>query len=224
MKKLLSILVMVLCALSISAQGYVTKFLGIPVDGTKTEMINKLKAKGFVYNAKDDLLSGEFNGKRSFVRVVTRDNKVWRIAVFDEHATNETDIKINFNSLVRQFLRKRNYTPEYSADYIIPSEEDISYEMSIHNKRYEASFHQLPNDAGNYELSLHKYLLEKFTEEQIADTTNASNALMVSARKLEFIHDLMNTSVWFVISETYGEYRIILYYDNEYNHKEGEDL
>lgn len=31
------------------AQKDVTQFLGIPVDGTKTEMVQKLKAKGFKY-------------------------------------------------------------------------------------------------------------------------------------------------------------------------------
>ena len=31
-------------------------------------------------------------------------------------------------------------------------------------------------------------------------------------------------SVWFLISEKYGEYRISMFYDNEYNHSDGEDL
>ena len=30
--------------------------------------------------------------------------------------------------------------------------------------------------------------------------------------------------VWFLISEKYGEYRINMFYDNEYNHSDGEDL
>jgi len=31
-------------------------------------------------------------------------------------------------------------------------------------------------------------------------------------------------SVWFMISRDYGEYSIVMYYDNEYNHSNGEDL
>ena len=31
-------------------------------------------------------------------------------------------------------------------------------------------------------------------------------------------------SVWFMIHEQYGRYKIIMYYDNEYNHSNGEDL
>ena len=30
--------------------------------------------------------------------------------------------------------------------------------------------------------------------------------------------------VWFCISEIYGKYYISMYYDNEYNHANGEDL
>ena len=33
------------------AQKDVTQFLGIPVDGSKSEMIQKLKAKGYRYNS-----------------------------------------------------------------------------------------------------------------------------------------------------------------------------
>ncbi len=30
--------------------------------------------------------------------------------------------------------------------------------------------------------------------------------------------------VWFIISENYGQYFITMFYDNEYNHSDGEDL
>ena len=50
MKKVL--LSLVLCCISIvtMAQTDVTKFLGIPVDGYKSEMMRKLKSKGFTQN------------------------------------------------------------------------------------------------------------------------------------------------------------------------------
>ena len=47
MKKILSVLMLLLLSISIYAQQNVTKFLGIPVDGSKTAMIQKLKEKGF---------------------------------------------------------------------------------------------------------------------------------------------------------------------------------
>ncbi|MBF1393317.1 MAG: hypothetical protein HXN28_12415, partial [Prevotella histicola] len=61
MKKILSVLMLLLLSISIYAQQNVTKFLGIPVDGSKAAMIQKLKAKGFTYNTITDRLEGAFN-------------------------------------------------------------------------------------------------------------------------------------------------------------------
>lgn len=44
MKKLITLSVLMLMVAMLNAQVEVTKFLGIPVDGTKYEMISKLKA------------------------------------------------------------------------------------------------------------------------------------------------------------------------------------
>ena len=35
---------------------------------------------------------------------------------------------------------------------------------------------------------------------------------------------LAKKSVWFMISESYGKYCIIMFYDNEYNKANGDDL
>lgn len=84
MKKLFATTLLLVLSLTTQAQTDVTKFLGIPVDGTKPEMIRQLKAKGFrnvPYT--DDILEGEFNGSNVYVSVATNNNKVWRIAVVD---------------------------------------------------------------------------------------------------------------------------------------------
>ena len=79
------------------AQKDVTQFLGIPVDGTKTDMVQKLKAKGFKYNSANGWLEGEFNGREVWLLIVANSNKVWRIAVWDKWATDEANIKFRFN-------------------------------------------------------------------------------------------------------------------------------
>lgn len=71
-------------------------------------MIQKLKAKGFQYNSSGDYLTGEFNGRNVLLKVVTNNNKVYRIAVTDAKNSNETDIKIRFNTLCRQFKNNKN--------------------------------------------------------------------------------------------------------------------
>ena len=131
---------MLFVSATVYAQKEVTKFLGIPVDGYKSEMIQKLKAKGYKYNSTTDCLEGEFNGKNVEIAVVTNNNKVYRIAVFDKDYNNETDIRIRFNKLCSQFENNSRYFG--SVEQRISESEDISYEMLAHNKRYEASFYQ----------------------------------------------------------------------------------
>ena len=83
MKKLLCAIIALLYAATMQAQEEekdVTKFLGIPVDGYKPAMIEKLKAKGFTSTTWDkDVLEGEFNGTEVQVYVKTHNNKVCRI-------------------------------------------------------------------------------------------------------------------------------------------------
>ena len=126
------------------AQREVTKFLGIPVDGYKSEMIQKLKAKGYKYNSTTDYLEGEFNGRDVQIAVVTNNNKVYRIFVVDEYSVDESQIKIRFNSLCQQFSNNAKYIT--LKDYNIPENERISYEMLVNKKAYQAAFFQVFSD------------------------------------------------------------------------------
>jgi hypothetical protein len=95
MKNLILAAMMILFATTANAQKDVTKFLGIPVDGTKAEMIQKLKAKGFTSNAYDsEILEGEFNGEKVNIHIVTDNNKVYRIMVSDQATRDERQIII----------------------------------------------------------------------------------------------------------------------------------
>ena len=109
MRKFITLIAMIVLAAGLHAQNEVTKFLGIPVDGTKSEMIQKLKAKGFTYDQKDDLLEGEFNGEKVLIAIATNNNKVWRIMVVDQTSRNETQIRIRFNNLLSQFENNSKY-------------------------------------------------------------------------------------------------------------------
>ena len=143
MKKCLLIMLLIVST-SVFAQNEVTRFLGIPVDGYKSEMIQKLKGKGFKYNSTKDCLEGEFNGNEVEISVVTNNNKVYRIAVFDKYYSNESDIKIKFNKLCSQFENNSKYIG--SSEQKISEKEDISIQMSLYSKRYEAVFFQKNTD------------------------------------------------------------------------------
>jgi hypothetical protein len=93
MKKIVTILYLLLSvsAFSQTHETPVTKFLGIPVDGIKTQMIQRLKGKGFAYNSVKECLTGEFNGRDVEIYVITNNNKVWRLMVRDSYPSSETD-------------------------------------------------------------------------------------------------------------------------------------
>lgn len=123
-----------------------TRFLGIPVDGTKKEMIQKIRDKGFSYDQSHDMLTGEFNGRDVNISVLTNNNKVYRVAVVDAKPTNdEAQIRIQYNILLYQFSNNGKYLPD--EDYEAISEtERIGYEMEVNHKTYQAGFYQLSDD------------------------------------------------------------------------------
>ena len=198
MRKFLTLLAMIAISASVFAQKEVIKFMGIPVDGSPTEMIKKLKAKGFKTDEgfmrdvkrglidwdEPEVLTGRFNGEIVRVSLVVGQNKVWRIFLSDKDNRDETQIKIRFNTLVRQFEGNGKYVPYYVDEQTIADDEDISYQMTVNKKRYEATFLQKGEDG------------------------------TVDEKR----------SVWFTISQRFDGYCICMYYDNEYNQADGSDL
>ena len=226
MKKLLFfVAVWMVSSVATFAQRDVTTFLGIPVDGYKSDMIQALKSKGFVSSSYDkNILQGEFNGTNVSIHVATNNNKVYRLMLCDENTTDELAIRLRFNKLCNQFVANGRYVT--FGEYKIPEDEDISYQMSVHKKRYEAIFYQAPNITDTLALqnNVKAMLLTKYTEEQIANPTEEIQKDMMSIA-LDYSMKLVAMKpVWFMISEYGGKYYITMYYDNEYNRANGEDL
>ena len=142
MKRILLALLLLTASLAVYAQSNVTKFLGIPVEGTKSAMIQKLKTKGFVYNQKLDYLEGEFNGMRVHIYIHVQGGKVWRLAVVEKNSHHESQIKTRYEKLCEQFERNPKYLP-LSVD-TLPESKDLSYELVVHKKKYQAIYIQLP--------------------------------------------------------------------------------
>jgi len=230
MNKIMKIFVLVfmqfLLSASLFAQKDVTQFLGIPVDGYKPEMIKKLKDKGFVISPFDkDVLTGEFNGTTVNIGIVTNNNKVCRIWVADANSQNEADIKIRFDKLLQQFLNNKRYLTA-SSDSTISESENISYELTVNKKRYEANFYQLPADLDTMLVSneIRGILMAKYTENQRSNPTEEELKDMTMTVISYLLDKYSKEVVWFMISENYGKYYITMFYDNEYNRANGEDL
>ena len=210
---------LLISSLFIYAQQDVTKFLGIPVDGSKSEMIQKLKAKGYTSSPLDkDVLVGEFNGADVNIHVVTNNNKVYRIMICDVNNIDERAIQIRFNRLCEQFVNNSKYSSLPLEEYMIPDDEDISYEITVHKKRYEAVFYQKTDET--FMAKQIEAAFPQYTKEQLANPSEELRAEIVN-----FVTQYISKkAIWFMINERLGKYCITMYYDNEYNNANGEDL
>lgn len=224
MKKLFAVVVLLLTAVTLYAQKDVTKFLGIPVDGSKSEMIRKLKEKGFRTDPfNEDVLRGEFNGEDSRIYIVENRGKVCRIMVADVNLRSEGNIRIRYNNLCHQFANNPNYLT--FKDHTLPEDEDISYEMTVHDKQYQANYYQKTVlDTLAVREDFRSRLTAKYTEEQLADPTVEINADIVQMYFTYTAEIMLKKLVWFTIYQDRGKYSISIYYDNQYNRSNGEDL
>lgn len=182
MKRIIILAFALVVACTVCAQQDVTTFLGIPVDGTKTEMRKKLIEKGFTPSKSDsDALVGEFNGEEVFLYIQTNNNKVYRIIVADARPRDEIQIRNRYNQLLYQFKNNKRYTvPLFGSANEISEDEKILHEILINKKSYEADFIQ-NNSYQNF--------------------------------------------VWFCIRQSgFEQYVIAIYYENQRNAANGEDL
>ena len=152
MKRFFIFIALVLTLANISyAQNDVTTFMGIPVDGTKNEMIKQLQSKGFeLVNKELGVLEGDFNGNTSQVYIMTNRNKVNCINVCDKYSsTNEKSVISRFNRIVNQFYNNANYIIPAGCsveDFLIPDDEhQLWYNIKNDKKTYYAYFIQCPN-------------------------------------------------------------------------------
>ena len=232
MKRLLSFVIgiLIMCSTVFGQSESTLKFLGIPVDGSKSEMVEVLKSKGFEYDSESDFLIGDFNGKKSEIGIVENHGKVYRVVVFDADTYDAGEIRIRFNNLIHQFENNDKYFYIFPND-VIPEDEDIHYEILVHKKQYIAEFRYNP-----------LYDNDELRDRLINEAVEESKENIKDEKDIEFYSDkdnydklissivglkviqMSNSSVWFKIFEHYGKYYIGLYYDNLLNAPNGEDL
>ena len=233
MKRLLSFVIgiLIMCSTVFGQSESTLKFLGIPVDGSKSEMVEALKAKGFEYDLESDFLIGDFNGKESEIGIVENHGKVYRVVVFDANTYDAGEIRIRFNNLIHQFENNDKYF-YIVPNNPIPEDEDIHYEILVNKKQYIAEFiynplygnDELRDKVINEVVEENKLLLEKkgITPEEFY--SDKDNYIQVFSSIVDKIFQMSKGSVWFQIFEYYGKYYIGIYYDNLINKPNGEDL
>lgn len=205
----------------------VTKFLGIKIDGTMSNMKWNLIKKGFKESSiRDDILYGEFNGRDVYILIATNKDKVWRLVVADEVRTDVETVRMRFNSLCKQFEKNPKYlapVEKMFSGQTIPEDEDIKNEILLHSKKYDAYYYQVGDSIEN-KTFLNSVISNKYTKKQLANPNEEiENDIFQSSIKIR-LDAMDNKLVWFRIIEEYGKYYIAMFYENKYNEADGEDL
>lgn len=197
----------------------VLKFLGIPIDGSKEQMYNRLKEKGFSGYSWDEYLEGIFNGENVRVYIGTNHGIVDRIKVIYP-STDKRITKVKYNTLLSRFGRNSKYT-ELRENREISEKEGVAYEIVFEDKIYDAMYFVLRQGVDatswkedfNREYKLrYKRPLSELTQEEVEEV------LFCLPQR---IPDAVSGVVWFTLQSSN---QIVLYYDNFKNRPRGEDL
>ena len=154
------------------------KFLGIPIDGPEAQFAYKLRNKGFEYNPVKECYEGQFNGHDVDVYLHSNHNLVDRVYVSFPY-TNENGIRTEYNRLLSQFNDNVKYL-DLVMNKRIPEDDDISYEITVKNKRYQAVFCYFDPDRDSIAFmnEVMDLFSDYFTEEQLAKLKEYSEKLM----------------------------------------------
>ena len=71
---------------------------------------------------------------------------------------------------------------------------------------------------------MQEFIENKYSAETIEKLGDDDQKKVILEVSLEIYEKVKKNCVWFTISENLGKYSITLYYDNMYNHANGEDL
>lgn len=226
MKQFITTIIITIISLTAYCQQRdITRFLDIPVEGKKSEMIRKIKAKGFKTTKFTDekVLTGKFNGEDVNVDVITNDkDEVYRVVVWNKSYRDEQLIRIQFNNLCYQFKNSSKYIS--NKDWSIPEDEDISYELNVHKKRYQAIFFQWPTEIGDSIIKSHTVARCVFNSKYDELSKDERDAEVEKIYFEELSELVSKKTVYFKIIGQASQYTIMIYYENAYNRANGEDL
>ena len=136
MKKVIFVL-MLFVGMTVSAQTDHLKFKGIPIDGTLTSFVNKLKQKGFTVQHTEKgtaMLTGEFAAVKGCTAVVTEHESgvVNRVAVMFPSKDSWAMLYHDYSNL------KDMLTQKYGEPAAVEEEfQDRSYEMNDNDRMHE---------------------------------------------------------------------------------------
>ena len=182
------------------------------------EQIEKIKTKGFVYNSHLNCLEGQFNGKDAMVLVVDNHGLAYRVCVVYPEIS-EYRIRTEYNNLLYLLNQNNKYIP-IDKNEEIADKENISYEIQIHNKQYEAYFYYISPDIFTSEQI-------KIIHDNLNILKNPTEEIDIDKETIEVLKKFIssaNGKVWLRIQPFGINYLLGIIYDNLENAPYGEDL
>jgi hypothetical protein len=160
MRRFLTTIISLVFATALFAQEAHLKFKGVPIDGSLTEFVSKMKTAGFTHIGTDHgiaSLKGDFAGyKNCIVGVYTVKplNIVSQIVVLFDNKYNWSDLESDYN-LLKELLTEKYGAPaqvieEFESTYI--DDDDKLYELSMDRGTWSSVFE---TESGDIELLIH---------------------------------------------------------------------
>ena len=196
------------------------KFLGIPIDGGKKEVISKLTELGFQKEYGEDILTGIFNGENVKLQISTNHGIVDRIIVEYPSTSSNNDTRIKYNTLLSRFNRNAKYV-SLSPRAEIPVSENLALKLHDNSKYYDAAYFFLQNSTNTEDWK--KYFAAEYCKRYSTPFESISYEELEEALFClpKTIRSAINGIVWFTITDVR---HIAIYYDNLHNRPHGEDL
>lgn len=142
MKQAIITTIAFLLTLTLSAQGRITTFLGIPVKGTESTMTKKLIKNGLTETRNGLLMTGR-DGRTYLVQVVSNKGKVCRVSVIETEGTEDVNLAIaKYNALIEDYKNDTIGHAEYETNPIVRPANENAHRKFIQEGWYYAEFFQ----------------------------------------------------------------------------------
>ncbi len=232
--RLFFVILFCLFCVNIFAQRDVTTFLGVPIDGAKDELLEKLKDKGWLPSMKgSDVLHGQFEKIDLELRVVTYNDTVYRIVLSDRSTFDEKEIITRYNMLCDYFLESHRYSG--NASQKLSETMDLTYEMKTMNRHIDAVFYQMPDMTTDTYNNITAHFQSSYSEKKrqqafarLKDASEDESLLeeLLTGKDADLYNEIYQVflkigtmkMVWFTIDrDVFGRYKILVFFDNKYN-------
>lgn len=241
MKKAVFLLVAVMCSLMAAGQENPTglaaqqkqapvnptiTFLGVPVDGTKSDIINALTSKGFAYDMDEDGMFGEFEGEGAFVHISeNKAGKVYQLMIyFHTKESAKENIEV-YNKLVTRYNADSTAYWSFYEEELLPENANLDSLLNIDDNIWAEYLLSQQVDTAAYLENVFAVMLSKYTPEQIKNPTEEQRMQTVSIMQQEIakLHSGRALIALFKDDDEAGKYCVCLYVYNKKNEDPDEE-